>query len=32
MTYANVYKTFISEDDIISFENLIYRRITLNDG
>ena len=31
MTYAHVYKTFISEDDVISFDNLIYRRITLND-
>lgn len=24
MTYAHVYKTFISEDDVISFDNLIY--------
>ena len=32
MTYAHVYKTFISEDDVISFDNLIYRWITLNDG
>ena len=32
MTYAHVYKKFILEDDIIYFDNLIYRRITLNDG